>query len=381
MLPWCKLSTVSCTQQSGNAGPRLIGGQPDPPSTLNHSEIEVKPDSQWVAGIDAGQGTGEARTSEPTARLADVQLLDEYSIRVADVARRARASVVHIRSARRERAGQGSGFVFAPDGFVLTNSHVVSGATQLEISFADGNVRRGRLVGDDPGTDLAVLRLEDGNGSALLLADSRDVVAGQIAIAVGNPLGFDFTVTAGIVSALARTMMGFGGRPIDDVIQTDVPLNPGNSGGPLLDSNGGVIGVNTAMIPSAHGLAFAVASNTANWITSQLMRYGEVQRAFVGIQGGAVPLPRRWVLRSDWGARTGMRVDAVSAGAPAGRAGLLAGDIVIAAGAQRIEQVSDLLRLLGREAVGKKLALKILRPIAGVFRDLELEITPVRAPR
>ena len=341
----------------------------------------MKPDSQWIADIDAGPGTGEARASEPVAPLADVQLLDQYSIRVADVARRARASVVHIRSARGQRAGQGSGFVFAPDGFVLTNSHVVSGATQLEISFADGNVRRGRLVGDDPGTDLAVLRLEDGNGSALLLADSRDVVAGQIAIAVGNPLGFDFTVTAGIVSALARTMIGFGGRPIDDVIQTDVALNPGNSGGPLLDSNGGVIGVNTAIIPSAHGLAFAVASNTANWITSQLMRYGEVQRAFVGIQGGAVPLPRRWVLRSDWGARTGMRVDAVSAGAPAERAGLHAGDIVIAAGEQRIEQVSDLLRLLGREAVGEKLALKILRPIAGVFRDLELEITPVRAPR
>ena len=229
-------------------------------------------------------------------------------------------SVVHIRATKRKGGGQGSGFVFASDGFLLTNSHVVSGASSLEASFADGNGQRARLVGDDPGTDLAVLRLENSIGAALPLADSRSVVTGQIAIAVGNPLGFDFTVTAGIVSALARTMLGFGGRPIDDVIQTDVALNPGNSGGPLLDSRGRVIGVNTAMIPSAHGLAFAVASNTADWITSQLMRYGEVRRAFIGVQGGTVPLPRRWVLRSDWPASTGMRVEAVSAGR-AGQAG------------------------------------------------------------
>ena len=269
--------------------------------------------------------------------------------------------------------------MFASDGFLLTNSHVVSGASSLEASFADGNGQRARLVGDDPGTDLAVLRLENSIGAALPLADSRSVVTGQIAIAVGNPLGFDFTVTAGIVSALARTMLGFGGRPIDDVIQTDVALNPGNSGGPLLDSRGRVIGVNTAMIPSAHGLAFAVASNTADWITSQLMRYGEVRRAFIGVQGGTVPLPRRWVLRSDWPANTGMRVEAVSAGAPAKQAGFEVGDIVVAVGQQRVEQVSDLLRLLGREAVGEPLEIKVLRPVAGVFREFTLRVTPVQA--
>ena len=258
----------------------------------------MDPRLQWLADSETAQSDA---FSEQDERLtpADANLLDEYSARVAEVTRRARASVVHIRAAKRKGAGQGSGFVFAPDGFLLTNSHVVSGASLLEASFADGDGQRARLVGDDPGTDLAVLRLENSIGAALPLADSRSVVTGQIAIAVGNPLGFDFTVTAGIVSALARTMLGFGGRPIDDVIQTDVALNPGNSGGPLLDSRGRVIGVNTAMIPSAHGLAFAVASNTADWITSQLMRYGEVRRAFIGVQGGTVPLPRRWVLRSD----------------------------------------------------------------------------------
>ena len=334
---------------------------------------------QEIVDLAGHAEVAQADPGEATTPLADTILLDEYSARVADVARRARASVVHIRAAKERRGGSGSGFVFASDGFVLTNCHVVSGASSLEASFADGSVQRARLVGDDRGTDLAVLRLEDAIGAALPLADSRDVVAGQIAIAVGNPLGFDFTVTAGIVSALARTMIGFGGRAIDDVIQTDVALNPGNSGGPLLDSRGRVIGVNTAMIPSAHGLAFAVASNTANWITSQLMRYGEVRRAFIGVQGGTVPLPRRWVLRADWPARTGMRVEAVSPNGPAAEAGLDVGDIVVAVGDQRIEHVSDLLRLLGRDAVGNTLALRVLRPVAGVFREQLLDVTPVQA--
>ncbi len=334
---------------------------------------------QWLADSETTQSDLCVEQDQRPTPADDGRLLDEYSARVADVARRARSSVVHIRAPKPKGGGSGSGFVFASDGFVLTNSHVVSGATSLEASFADGTVERARLVGEDRGTDLAVLRLEDSIGSALPLADSRNVVTGQIAIAVGNPLGFDFTVTAGIVSALARTMLGFGGRPIDDVIQTDVALNPGNSGGPLLDSQGHVIGVNTAMIPSAHGLAFAVASNTANWITSQLMRYGEVRRAFIGVQGGTVPLPRRWVLRSDWPARTGMRVEGLSSKGPAAQAGFEVGDIVFAVGQQRIEQVSDLLRLLGREAVGEQLEFKVLRPIAGVFRERVLQVTPVQA--
>ena len=334
---------------------------------------------QWLADSETTQSDLCVEQDQRPTPADDGRLLDEYSARVADVARRARSSVVHIRAPKPKGGGSGSGFVFASDGFVLTNSHVVSGATSLEASFADGTVERARLVGEDRGTDLAVLRLEDSIGSALPLADSRNVVTGQIAIAVGNPLGFDFTVTAGIVSALARTMLGFGGRPIDDVIQTDVALNPGNSGGPLLDSRGHVIGVNTAMIPSAHGLAFAVASNTANWITSQLMRYGEVRRAFIGVQGGTVPLPRRWVLRSDWPAHTGMRVEGLSSKGPAAQAGFEMGDIVFAVGQQRIEQVSDLLRLLGREAVGEQLEFKVLRPIAGVFRERVLQVTPVQA--
>ncbi|HYM47107.1 MAG TPA: trypsin-like peptidase domain-containing protein, partial [Burkholderiaceae bacterium] len=177
---------------------------------------------QWIVEPEAVQGSAVLEQGDQPGPASDARLLDEYSARVADVALRARSSVVHIRASKRKSGGSGSGFVFASDGFVLTNSHVVSGASSLEASFADGNGQRARLVGDDPGTDLAVLRLEDSIGAALPLADSRNVVTGQIAIAVGNPLGFDFTVTAGIVSALARTMLGFGGRPIDDVIQTDV---------------------------------------------------------------------------------------------------------------------------------------------------------------
>ena len=236
---------------------------------------------------------------------------DAYSRTVSQVARLARPSVAHITVRRADSgAGAGSGFVFTPDGFLLTNSHVVHSAKEIIAAFADGAEYRARLIGEDPSTDTAVLRLEGGSTAALPLSDSRQLQPGQIAIAVGSPLGFEFTVTAGIVSALGRSLPGFGGRMIEDVIQTDAALNPGNSGGPLLDSAGRVIGVNTAAIPSAHGLAFAVAINTAQWVAMELMRHGRVRRASLGVSAGIAPLPRRWVREHDWPVATGMRVQA-----------------------------------------------------------------------
>ena len=227
----------------------------------------------------------------------DDALLDAYSRTVSRIARQASAAVAHIQARHRSRQGSGSGFVFTPDGFVITNSHVVQGGGTLMAAFADGHEQRVRLVGDDPATDTAILRLDDGSAQPLPLGDSRNLQPGQIAVAVGNPMGFDFSVTAGIVSALGRSLRGYAGRLIEDVIQTDAALNPGNSGGPLLNSAGEVIGVNTAVIPSAQGLCFAVAINTAKWTAGELMRYGEVRRGFIGVAGATARLPRRWIHR------------------------------------------------------------------------------------
>jgi S1-C subfamily serine protease len=317
---------------------------------------------------------GTASASPP-----DDALLDGYSRTVSRVARLARPSVAHIAVRRAERTGgTGSGFVFTPDGFLLTNSHVVHGAAEVIAAFADGAEYRARPIGEDPSTDTAVLRLEGGTTPALPLADSRDLQQGQIAIAVGSPLGFDFSVTAGIVSALGRSLPGFGGRIIEDVIQTDAALNPGNSGGPLLDSAGRVIGVNTAAIPSAHGLAFAVAIDTAKWIASELMRHGRVRRAVLGLSGGIAALPRRWVRAHEWPVSTAMRVDQIVPGSAAAFAGLQPGDWIVGVQGQPVSQPSDLLRWLAGETAGQVLPLKILRPRAGVLEVMHLLVTPTR---
>lgn len=315
--------------------------------------------------------------SQEAIAHADEALQDAYSRTVSQVARLARPSVAHI-TVRRSGSGvvAGSGFVFTPDGFLLTNSHVVHGAKEVIAVFADGAEYRVRLIGEDPSTDTAVLRLDGGSAAALSLGDSRRLQPGQIAIAVGSPLGFEFTVTAGIVSALGRSLAGFGGRIIEDVIQTDAALNPGNSGGPLLDSAGRVIGVNTAAIPSAHGLAFAVAINTALWIAMELMRHGRVRRATLGVSAGIAPLPRRWVREHDWPVSTGMRVQQVAPGSAAASAGLRAGDWIIGVRGEPVSQLSDLLNWLAGDAAGQVLPLKILRPRAGVLEVMHVLVTP-----
>jgi S1-C subfamily serine protease len=320
----------------------------------------------------------EQAPSRPAAARdeRDDALLDAYSQTVSAVARAARASVAHITVTRSSTShAGGSGFAFTADGFVLTNSHVVHEAKEITAAFADGPEYRARLVGEDPDTDVAVLRLEGGSTTPATLGDSRALQQGQIAIAVGSPLGYELSVTAGIVSALGRTLKGFAGKPIDDVIQTDAALNPGNSGGPLLDSAGRVIGVNTAAIPSAQGLAFAVAINTVKWTTMELMRHGRVRRGRLGIAAQTAALPRRWIRENDWPSATGVRIKHVAAGSAAGAAGLREGDWIVGAQGEPVAEQADLLKLLIGDGAGRTLALKVLRPTAGVLGVMHVVVT------
>lgn len=308
--------------------------------------------------------------------------LDAYSATVAHVAETASAAVAHIRVRKKGRgtgstaAGSGSGFLFTPDGFALTNAHVVEGAGELRAAFADGTEGAARLVGLDASTDIAVLRLESHPAGFLPLGTSTRLRPGQLVVAVGNPLGFDFTVTAGIVSALGRSLPARGGRMIEDVIQTDVALNPGNSGGPLLDGAAQVIGVNTAVIPSAQGLSFAVAIDTARWVAGELMRHGTVRRGRLGVQCAVVALPRRWVRENDWPTATGVRLMEVAPGSPAAHGGLREADILIGCDGTPLAQLSDLLKRLAGEGYGRPLLLKLLRPVAGTLKPMVLTVAP-----
>jgi S1-C subfamily serine protease len=257
--------------------------------------------------------------------------------------------------------GAGSGFVFTPDGFILTNSHVVHGASRIEVLPPDGRRFDATLVGDDPDTDLAVVRITAPTLTAARLGDSGAIRPGQLAIAIGNPYGFQTTVTAGVVSALGRTLRSGSGRMIDDVIQTDAALNPGNSGGPLVNSRGEVIGVNTAVILPAQGLCFAIAVNTAKFVASRLMMHGRVRRSYVGLGAQTVALPRRVVRYYGLAAETGALVVMVEPGSPAATAGLLEGDLIIGYDAHPVDGVDALHRLLTDERVGVAAALTVLR--------------------
>ena len=292
----------------------------------------------------------------------DEVLLDAYSAAVTGAVARAAAAVAHLEVERGGRAaGSGSGFVVTSDGFLLTNSHVVHGADTVRASFPDGSAGRAYLVGDDPDTDLALLQVHNRPGAQLELAASDGLQVGQIAIAVGNPLGFGSTVTAGVVSALGRTLRGRSGRLIDDVLQTDAALNPGNSGGPLLDSRGRVIGVNTATIMGAQGLCFAVASNTARFVMGEILRHGRVRRAFLGLAGQTVPLGLGLARHLDRAALTAVRVTEVAPAGAAERAGLRAGDLLLDADESELAGVDALHRLLTAERIGKSVALRLLR--------------------
>jgi S1-C subfamily serine protease len=323
----------------------------------------------------------------PAREDSDDSLLDAYSNAVTGAVERVRPSVVHIevhqnagrtRSGEpQERQGGGSGFVFTPDGLILTNSHVVHEAARIAVTLADGRHMPATLMGDDPASDLAVIRLEmphfDEPGLAVAaLGDSQKLRVGQVAIAIGAPYGFQSTVTAGVVSALGRSLRSYSGRLIDDVIQTDAALNPGNSGGPLVDSTGKVIGVNTATILPAQGICFAIGINTAKFVASRLLRDGRIRRSFVGISGQSVPVHRRVVRFYDLPKETGALVISVEDSSPAKRAGLREGDVIVALEGQPVAGVDDLHRLLTELRVGVGSTLTVIR-----YTDkLELKVVP-----
>src|ERR1700724_3767386 len=261
----------------------------------------------------------------------------------------------------RERRGGGSGFVFTPDGLILTNSHVVHDATRIEVALADGRRAPAHTIGDDPATDLAVIRIDISGLQAVPLGDSQQLQPGQMAIAIGNPYGFQSTVTAGVISALGRSLRSYSGRLIEDVIQTDAALNPGNSGGPLADSRGQVIGVNTATILPAQGICFAIGINTAKFVASRLLRDGRIRRSYIGVSAQTVPIHRRVVRFYSLARETGALVLSVEENSPAKRAGLRDGDIIVALEGRPVAGVDDLHRLLADIRAGASSSLTVLR--------------------
>jgi len=327
----------------------------------------------------------ESSASHDGAKIRPTQpddslLLDEYSRTVVAAVERVAPSVVNIeiRQRRGSRAhaheigGSGSGFVITPDGFILTNSHVVHGATEIRTNLPDGGEHPAQLIGDDPDTDLAVIRIDAPRLAHVRLADSEKLRVGQIVVAIGNPLGFQASVTAGVISALGRSMRAQSGRLIDNIIQTDAALNPGNSGGPLVNSAGEVIGVNTAMIRPAQGICFAIASNTAKFVAGWLIKEGKIRRSYIGVAGQNVPIHRRIVRYYNLPRETGVLVVSIEKSSPAERAGLREGDLIIAFNGRPIGSVHDLHKMLVGEQIGVTATLTLLRQTD----KLELSILP-----
>jgi len=317
---------------------------------------------------------------EPLA-VSDGEALDAYSHAVVGAVERVGPAVVHLEvtgvpvPARRrgpsEASGTGSGFFFTPDGFLLTNSHVVHGAREIRATFVDGATHIAYPVGDDPSTDLAVLKVDQGAPAFAALGDSGRIRQGQLVIAIGNPFGFQATVTAGVVSALGRTMRSQSGRLIDGVIQTDAALNPGNSGGPLVNARAEVVGVNTAIIAGAQGICFAVPATTAQFVASRLIRDGRVRRSYIGVVGQTIALTRRHAQRFHLAVQGGVLVTGVSPESPAERAGLRPRDIIIALDSGVVGSVDDLQRQLTEDLIGRSAELSILR--AGTRLTLRVE--------
>ena len=317
---------------------------------------------QWIAGED----TPAAAETTATGHADDSHLLDAYSRAVVDVVERLGRSVVSIRvvaGGPRGRSGEGagSGFVVAPDGFVVTNHHVVESAEQVTVVFTDGHEAAGRVVGTDPSTDLALVRVLEGGLPPVLIGSSEQLRVGQLVIAIGNPLGFQSTVSTGVVSALGRNLRGRSGRLIENVIQTDVALNPGNSGGPLVDSRGAVVGVNTAMIRMAQGLCFAIPSATMTWVVGELMTRGRVRRAILGIVAETRPVNRR--VQREFGLErpTAVQVGSVRSRGPAERAGVREHDLIVSIDGAGVSSVDDLQRILSRATPGTPLVATVLR--------------------
>jgi S1-C subfamily serine protease len=337
---------------------------------------------QRIADPDGPTGQGALHT--PTTHGVDDDLLDAYSLAASRAVELVGPAVVRVevehgapqgagaRGRRQQGRGSGSGFIITPDGLIVTNSHVVHRASAISVALADGRELAADLVGEDPDTDLAVVRVSAPGLSTVVLGDSNAIRPGQLAIAIGNPYGFQATVTAGVVSALGRSLRASSGRLMDDIIQTDAALNPGNSGGPLVNSRGEGIGVNTAMIATAQGISFAIAINTATYVASKLIRDGKIRRGVIGVAGQNVPLLRRVVRFFDLPVDSGILVISVEPNGAAQRAGLREGDILVGFDGYPLAAIDDLHRLLTEARVGIRVPLTVIR---GAER-LTLEVTP-----
>jgi len=349
-------------------------------------EIELLNDERFES--NAGSNRAPLAQSQP-----DEDLLDAYSRAVITAAEKVSPSVVYIevqqpiRSRRgnspraprqappevpREARGSGSGFIFTPDGFILTNSHVVHGSRRIEVTVSDGRKYEADLIGDDPDTDLAVIRINAPNLVPVKLGEAQKIRVGQLVVAIGNPYGFQYSVTAGVVSALGRSLRAQSGRLMDDVIQTDAALNPGNSGGPLVNSRGEVVGVNTAMILPAQGICFATSIDTAKFVASRLIRDGKVSRSYIGLAGQNVPLPRLIVRYYNLAVESGILIVSFEDKSPARNAGLREGDIIIGFDEQPTAGIDDLHKLLTEDRIGNKASVLVIRNT----EQLRLEVVP-----
>jgi S1-C subfamily serine protease len=335
---------------------------------------------EWVSQNESNNGLETAEKASPPQ---DGPLLDAYSRSVIAAADAVSPSVVNIEVHQvtrgralvdprrpREARGTGSGFIFTKDGLIMTNSHVVHPAAEIEVTLSDGGRFVADLVGDDPETDLAVIRISATNLTPARLGDSKLIRPGQLVVAIGNPYGFQTTVTAGVVSALGRSLRSRTGRLIDNVIQTDAALNPGNSGGPLVNSRGEVIGVNSAMIMGAQGICFAIAIDTAKFVAARLIKDGRIRRGYIGVAGQNVPLHRRLVRFHDLPVESGVLVVSIEPSSPAQKAGLLEGDLIIGYDRQPIAGIDDLHRVLTENAVGVTAPLTIVRRTEKISLDI-----------
>jgi S1-C subfamily serine protease len=336
--------------------------------------------SRWTPVLAEVSPENRALATDLPNTGNDTPLLDAYSRTVSGVVEKAAPSVVNIRVQHENRRGpgqgSGSGFIIAPDGFILTNSHVVHGAKTLEVTLADSRNFNGAIVGDDPDTDLAVIRIGAPKLPHLNFANSSKLRVGQVAVALGSPFGFQQTVTSGIVSALGRSMRAQSGRLLDDIIQTDAALNPGNSGGPLVNSNGDVIGVNTAIILAAQGICFAIASNTAEFVTAWLMKEGRIRRSWIGVAGQNVPIHQRVIRFHRLAVDRGVLVVGIEPNSPAQRSGLREGDVIVGFKGERIATIDELHKRLAAKEVGIGSPLTIIRHT----EKLELFIVPSELP-
>jgi S1-C subfamily serine protease len=338
--------------------------------------LDFTEDSRHNSLADARDDDSSAKPAETVAQ-DDRALLDAYSDAVIGVTERVGPAVVRVEtgsgaSNTRERGGLGSGIVISPDGLVLTNSHVVGVSRQIRLRDNEGIVTDARVLGVDPDTDLALLRADGARDlNYASLGNSRSLRRGQLVVAIGNPLGFESTVTAGVVSALGRSIRSVSGRTIEDVIQTDAALNPGNSGGPLVSSAAEVIGINTAIISGAQGICFAVASNTAQFVLSEIIRHGHVRRAFIGVSAQSAPIPRRHAVVAGIENKMGALLAQLEPDGPASQAGLLPGDVVIKLDGVDVNGVDDLIRTLDRDRIDRKLEMEVLR--LGRLRAVDID--------